>query len=214
MELSSAREFAIVAGIVLVIFLLLILLKETIVGSSRAHGLGVTRAQVQTFFERPFMGFTVTSTATVNGVQIVSMMAPAGAIAEVKLVGPKRELTRASLAVGLSRQDNSITAKSAIYLNGFVLIVAGDWGEGEEWVRDNLHRALTTALVSTTLTNPDRTVSLRVQPDAGSVMLSIEADVAKRRSATAVDAAETARSLRGGTSLLSQRAVRSTPLAS
>jgi hypothetical protein len=216
LELSAARDLAIIVGIAVVIVLLLILLRELVIGRTRARGLGVTRDHVQRFFEQPLFGFTVESLESVDGQTVVALKAPTEAVGDLRLFGPKRELTRALITVGLSRTNNSVTAKSAIYLNGFVMIVARDWPDGSEWVRDNLRRALSSGHVATTLANPPRAVSLKVLSDVGSVILSIEATVPKPRASIVlgIPDAEAPRPERRRSSLFSQRAVRSTPLAS
>jgi hypothetical protein len=213
--LATGRELATAFGVAVVIILLVVLLKETVVNSTtRSRGLGVARGHVQAFFEQPLFGFTVTSVDTVNGQPVLSMRSPAEGKGELKLFGPKRELTRALMAVGVSRNDNSVTAKSAIYLNGFVMIVARDWTEGATWVRDNLGRALSSGFATTTLANPNRAVSLRIQSDEALVILSIESDLASRPTSEIVRLHAAARSSQRRASLFSQRGVPPKPLAS
>ncbi len=112
----------------------------------RVLGLGVSRRAVMEQFEDPAFGFTFENSPLLDGRQRVLGQNPEGAL--VELIGPRSNLTEASISVFLSSDDyqNTINVLAMLLL----IISTTSWESAADWLPDALLQAIDQGPVSTT----------------------------------------------------------------
>lgn len=96
--------------------------------STSSTGLGVTRARIQSTFEK--YGFTFERSSDIGGQPVVSGNSPSGT-AMVELIGQPDNLSTADIVVALA----SDTTINGVYMAALMEIAAPDWKGGNDWLQ-------------------------------------------------------------------------------
>lgn len=95
--------------------------------STSSTGLGVTRARIQSTFEK--FGFKFERSSDIGGQPVVSGISPSGT-ATVELIGPPDSLSQADIVVTMT-SDPTI---NGVYMAALMEIAAPDWKGGNDWL--------------------------------------------------------------------------------
>ena len=101
-------------------------------------GLGITREEIQEPFEES--GFSLSESTLYDGQTSVSGLHREGR-AQLEIIGPPEEVTKVTLLVANSKDRQDLVLLSAAMLAGLVVIIAPDWEEGLDWVKESLAKA-------------------------------------------------------------------------
>ena len=103
-------------------------------------GLGISRQSVQSIFSDPDLGFAFDPPDVLrDGRPRVLGESELGA-AIIELIGPPKDLSQATIIVGLPNDNPESLLLSTLYLLGFVNVVAPGWSDGVDWVTANIDR--------------------------------------------------------------------------
>lgn len=133
-------------------------------------GIGVSRAEIQSVYESPELGFKFEKGEPVDGQPQVIGRSPNG-LAYIQLIGPEDNITQASIMVGIPNDNPVAVVENGIYMLGLVKKAAPDWSEGPDWVTENLAKAVEKGEISTT--HGDLRINLQASKELGMVVLTI-----------------------------------------
>lgn len=100
-------------------------------------GINVTRAAIQSVFEKPEIGFKFEEVTDVRGQPRVMGEAKNG-LAFIELIGPPQNLRSASIMVGLPSDAPVVLAENTVYMLALLTLAAPDWEEGPDWLSASL----------------------------------------------------------------------------
>ncbi len=115
----------------------------------KPKGIGVSRAAIQSVYEKPELGFKFEKGEPVDGQPQVIGRAPNG-LAFVQLIGPEEDLTQATIMVGIPNDNPQALVENSAYMLGLLKLAAPDWKEGADWLSSNLVKAVEEGEVATT----------------------------------------------------------------
>lgn len=123
----------------------------TLAASPRAamSGIGRTRHDIQSIYEKPEIGFVFKEGAPVRGQPQVLGTSKNG-LAMLQIIGPEDNIYEVSMLIGVPNDNPSVVAQNAVYLLGLVKVAAPDWDGGVQWVTDNLEIAIQEGEATTT----------------------------------------------------------------
>lgn len=101
-------------------------------------GIGVSRASIQEFFEKPELGFKFRKGNPVNGQEQV--MGRQGLIL-IQLIGPAENLVQASIMVANPPGDDEQTRMNVAALVLLFMKCVPDWNDGLDWVKSAIRNA-------------------------------------------------------------------------
>ena len=142
--------------------------RATVVGGS----IGVTRADVQSFFEKPELGFEFRQEGDVRGQPQFWGMSPSE-VASIQLLGPPENLVRAAIMIFVNSDDPTEVMENSAYLIFFLKKAVPGWEEGVDWVETNLS-TLGEGRVKTTHENVDIILEATEVRGVGIVSVAVE----------------------------------------
>ena len=136
------------------------------------NGLGVSRADIQSVFGSPDIGFEFDPPRVLNdGRPAVMGMSPNG-VAILELTGPPDNLTGVDLIIGLPSDSPVALVENSIYLLGVAKLAVPSWPGAGDWIIDNLERTVSAGEVSTTRSGVE--IKLSYIQGIGAFTLSID----------------------------------------
>lgn len=136
----------------------------------KPKGIGVSRASIQSVYEKPELGFKFEKGEPVDGQPQVIGRAPNG-LAFVQLIGPEEDLTQATIMVGMPNDDPKALVENSVYMLGLLKLAAPDWKEGPDWLSNNLVKAVEEGEVATT--NGNLRIRLQAIKELGMAALTV-----------------------------------------
>jgi len=103
-------------------------------------GINVTRAAIQSVFEKPEIGFKFEEVTDVRGQPRVMGEAKNG-LAYIELIGSPENLKSASIMIGLPSDAPDVLIENTAYMLGLLTLAAPDWEEGSDWLTASLATA-------------------------------------------------------------------------
>ena len=136
-------------------------------------GLGVSRREIQSLFEKSAINFTFEDSPLANGTPRLLGQSPDG-LAILDLIGPQSNLTNVAMMVFVPSDAPDVIVKNSAYLLGLLNNTLPDWSGGTDWMTDNIPVAQRRGEVQTSYGNA--VVTLSVIPELGMLTLSINAE--------------------------------------
>ena len=134
-------------------------------------GIGVSRQVIQSLYEQPDIGFTFESSELADGTPRVIGESPDG-IAFLELIGPERDITKATIMAAMPSDDTGAIAMNAAYMLGLLNHLVPNWSGGGDWLAEHFAVAADEGEARTIQGNVD--ITLTAYMELGMVLLTIE----------------------------------------
>ena len=134
-------------------------------------GIGVSRQEIQSLYEQPDIGFTFEPSELADGTPRVIGGSPDG-LAFVELIGPERDITKATIMAAMPSDDTGAIAMNAAYMLGLLNHLVPNWSGGGDWLAEHFAVAADEGEARTIQGNVD--ITLTAYKELGMVLLAIE----------------------------------------
>ena len=134
-------------------------------------GIGVSRQEIQSLYEQPDIGFTFEPSELADGTPRVIGESPDG-IAFLELIGPERDITKATIMAAMPSDDTGAIAMNAAYMLGLLNHLVPDWSDGGDWLAKHFAVAADEGEARTIQGNVE--ISLTAYRELGMVLLTVE----------------------------------------
>ena len=134
-------------------------------------GIGVSRQAIQSLYEQPDIGFTFEPSELADGTPRVIGESP-DSIAFLELIGPERDITKATIMAAMPSDDTGAIAMNAAYMLGLLNHLVPNWSGGGDWLAEHFAVAADEGEARTIQGNVD--ITLTAYKELGMVLLTIE----------------------------------------
>ena len=155
-------------------------------------GIGVSRQAIQSLYEQPDIGFTFESSELADGTPRVIGESPDG-FAFLELIGPERDITKATIMVAMPSDDPGAIVMNAAYMLGLLKNLVPNWSGGGDWLAEHFAVAADEGEARTIQGNVD--ITLTAYKELGMVLLTVESlggDQSSNENRAGSDASQTA----------------------
>ena len=134
-------------------------------------GIGVSRQAIQSLYEQPDIGFNFESSELADGTPRVIGESPDG-FAFLELIGPERDITKATIMVAMPSDDPGAIVMNAAYMLGLLKNLVPNWSGGGDWLAEHFAVAADEGEARTIQGNVD--ITLTAYKELGMVLLTLE----------------------------------------